>query len=214
MNITITNESKDQYREVEELTRDAFWNLYVPGCDEHYLVNQMRSHPDFIAELDFVAKVDGVIVGSIMYTKSKLIGDSGEEKSIVSFGPLCVHPDFQRKGIGSRLISHTFALLKKRGVEGVVILGDPHNYVKHGFKNGKDVNVSAIDGTFPYGLLAIELIEGAFTTASTPWRYRYSNIYDIDKSKVAEFDSGFPPKKREYHYSQELFSIAIRASLK
>ncbi len=214
MNITITNERENENRAVEELTREAFWNLYVPGCDEHYLVNQMRNHPDFIEELDFVAKVDGVIVGSIMYTKSKLISDSCEEKEIVSFGPLCVHPDFQRKGIGSRLISHTFDLLKKRGVEGVVILGDPHNYVKHGFKNGKDLNIAASDGTFPYGLLAIELNEGAFTSAPTQWRYQYSDLYEIDESKVADFDSGFPPKEKEYRYSQELFSIGIRAVLK
>lgn len=75
--ITIRNEKKDDFRTVEEITREAFWNLYNPGCNEHYVVHRMREHEDFIPELDFVAETDGKIVGNIMYTKAKLTDESG-----------------------------------------------------------------------------------------------------------------------------------------
>ena len=92
-NLTIRLETEKDYRAVEELTREAFWNVYKPGADEHYFVHQMRSHPDFIPELAFVLDKDGRIIGSIMYTKAWLEDESGSRKEILSFGPLCVAPD-------------------------------------------------------------------------------------------------------------------------
>lgn len=76
----------------------SFYNLYVPGCVEHYLVHIMREHEDFLPELDFVMEVDGHIVGNIMYTKAKLKDEAGQEKEILTFGPLCIKKEYQRKG--------------------------------------------------------------------------------------------------------------------
>ena len=87
-NLTIRLETEKDYRAVEELTREAFWNVYKPGADEHYFVHTMRSHPDFIPELAFVLELDGRIVGNIMYTKAGLEDEFGERKEILSFGPL------------------------------------------------------------------------------------------------------------------------------
>ena len=92
INLTIRLETEKDYRAVEELTREAFWNVYKPGADEHYFVHTMRSHPDFIPELAFVLELDGKIVGNIMYTKAWLEDENGERKEILSFGPLCVVP--------------------------------------------------------------------------------------------------------------------------
>ena len=92
INLTIRLETEKDYRAVEELTREAFWNVYKPGADEHYFVHTMRSHPDFIPELAFVLELDGKIVGNIMYTKAWLEDENGERKEILSFGPLCVAP--------------------------------------------------------------------------------------------------------------------------
>ena len=105
MEVIIRNETENDYRVVEEVTREAFWNLYFPGCDEHYLVHKMRNHPDFLKEFDFVAEYDGKIVGNIMYTRAWLVDEPGKEMEIVSFGPISVLPAYQRKGIGSALIS-------------------------------------------------------------------------------------------------------------
>ncbi|MCE5194304.1 MAG: N-acetyltransferase [Nitrospiraceae bacterium] len=142
MGIAIRLENERDYFYVEELTREAFWNLYFPGCNEHYLCHILRDHKDFIKELDYVAEIDGNVVGSIMYTKSKLIGEDEERVETVSFGPLCVHPDYQRKGIGTALIEKTKKIVQERNIPAIAIYGDPHNYCKHGFKNGIDYNVS------------------------------------------------------------------------
>ena len=90
--ITIRNEEEKDRAEVEDVIRKAFWNLYVPGCNEHYLAHIMRSHPDFLPELDFVIELDGKIIGSIMYTRNKLIEENGNEKNILTFGPVCMLP--------------------------------------------------------------------------------------------------------------------------
>jgi putative acetyltransferase len=209
MDIIIRNETEKDYRVVEEITREAFWNLYFPGCQEHYLVYEMRNHPDFLRELDFVAEYIGKIVGNIMYTKAWLIDELGKEMDIVSFGPISVLPEYQRKGIGSALIHHTKNIAIKKGVKAIVILGDPHNYCKHGFKSSKDLNISDMNGNYPYGMLALELEEGAL--AGHQWKYRYSDVYEIDEKDAEEYDHRFVKKEKGYRYTQEIFSIAFRS---
>ena len=135
MNISIRNETENDYREVEELTREAFWNLYVQGCDEHYLVHKMRKHPDFIPELDFVALFENKIVGNIMYTKSCIVDESNNRIETTTFGPISVLPTFQRQGVGSALIGHSKKVAFEKGYNIIIIQGHPHNYCKHGFKS-------------------------------------------------------------------------------
>jgi putative acetyltransferase len=212
MNIIIRNETENDYRFVEEITREAFWNLYFPGCNEHYLVHKMRSHTDFLKELDFVAEYNGKIIGNIMYTKAWLIDELGTEMDIISFGPLSVSPEYQRKGIGGGLINHTKNIAIKNGVKAIVILGDPHNYCKHGFKSSKDLNISDINGNYPYGMLSLELEEGVL--AGHRWKYRYSGVYEINEKDADEYDNSFEKKEKGYRYSQEIFSIAFRSYVK
>ena len=212
MDLVIRNETEKDFRAVEELTREAFWNYYVPGCVEHYLAHQLRRHPDFIKELDFVAETDGKIVGNIMYTRSWLVDESGQEQEILTFGPISVLPEYQRKGIGSALISHTKRLALAMGARGIVILGDPHNYCKHGFKSARDLNISDMNGEYPYGMLALELEAAAL--AGHLWKYRYSPAYEIDEKDADEFDKSFVKKEKGYQYSQEIFSIAVRSYVK
>lgn len=209
MDVEIRNETEKDFREVEELTREAFWNLYVPGCNEHYLAHVMRSHPDFVRELDFVAVLGGKIVGNIMYTKARLFDESGRETEILGFGPLSVLPEFQGKGIGSALVRHTVRIAAGMGVKGIVILGDPRNYCRHGFRSGRDYGIGDMNGECPYGLLALELQEGAF--AGHAWKFKYSDVYDVDEAAAAAFDEGFPVKEKARRHTQDVFSIAIRA---
>jgi predicted N-acetyltransferase YhbS len=209
MKLSIRHEVESDNREVEELTREAFWNLYVPGCDEHFLVHKMRSHPDFIPELDLVAVLDNKIVGNIMFTKAHLVDEQDKKVEITTFGPLCVLPAYQRQGIGSALISYSSQIALKRGYKVIVIHGDPHNYCKHGFKNGKDFGVSNAHGKFPYSLLVLEL-EKEFLKGHN-WRYFESEAYEVDPVAAEEYDKLFAPKIKEYRYSQEEFSIACRA---
>lgn len=107
-NIIIRNEKKEDWEVVETLTRQAFYNIYVPGCGEHYLVHIMREHEDFIPELDFVLELNGDVIGNIMYTKAKLIDENGISKNILTFGPVSILPAYQRMGYGKMLMEHSF----------------------------------------------------------------------------------------------------------
>lgn len=214
MEITIRNEQPVDHRAVEELTREAFWNLFVPGCSEHYLAHIMRDHPDFMPELDFVAvSKDNRVVGSIMYTKSSVVDadDTGTKIDTISFGPISVLPEFQKQGIGSALIKHSLAVAQENSHKAVIIFGHPHNYCKHGFKNGKDFGISNSEGRYPYGLLALELEPGVFE--GHRWKYRESSACNIDENAAQEFDNQFPPREKGYRHTQEEFGIAVRAYL-
>lgn len=132
--LDIRNERKEDYSIVEEITRKAFYNVYVPGCMEHYLVHVMRDHEDFIPELDFVLERDGQVIGNIMYTKAKLTDENGTEKEILTFGPVSVLPEYQRNGYGKLLINHSCQKAAELGFDVIVILGSPANYVSCGFQ--------------------------------------------------------------------------------
>ena len=127
-NLTIRLETGKDYRAVEELTREAFWNVYKPGADEHYYVHMMRFHPDFIPELAFVLEKDGQIIGNIMYTKAWLEDEKGDRKEILSFGPLCIAPKYQRQKLGKILIEHSFEAARRMGYDVNINFGNPGNY--------------------------------------------------------------------------------------
>ena len=200
----IRNEKETDYRRVEEITRKAFWNLYAPGCDEHYLVHIMRTHKDFIPELDFVIEVDGQVIGNIMYTKAKLIDESGEEKEILSFGPVSILPEYQRRGYGKKLIEYSFEKAAALGYDVIVIFGNPGNYVSLGFKSCKKYNVCLENGIYPTAMLVKELKPG--TLDGRKWVY-LSPVFDIDKKEAERFDEGFEPWEKKYQPSQEEFYI-------
>ena len=123
-NITIRPERVSDYQQVEDIIRQAFYNLYTPGCTEHYLAHAIRPHPDFLPELDLVLELDGRVVGNIMYTKSTLVDEAGKEKGILTFGPVCIRPGLQRRGYGRLLMEESFRRASAMGYEAIVIFGD------------------------------------------------------------------------------------------
>jgi putative acetyltransferase len=203
--INIRNEKETDYRRVEEITRKAFWNLYVPGCVEHYLVHIMRSHDDYIPELDFVIEVDNEVIGNIMYTKAKLIDESGKEKDILTFGPVCILPEYQRKGYGKKLIEYSFEKAAELGYDVIVIFGNPGNYVSLGFKSCIKYNVCLDNGAYPTAMLVKELKPGALD--GRKWVYHQSSVLDIDEQEAQRFDEDFEPLEKKYRPSQEEFYI-------
>ena len=208
----IVREERETDREqVEKLIREAFNNHYVPGCFEHYLVRLMRSHEDFLPELDLVAEKDGVIVGSIMYTKATQTDKSGKVKNILTFGPIAIHPHHQRKGYGKALMERSFERARELGYDTIVILGNPANYVSSGFVSCKKHNVHMEDGSFPAALLVKELVKGALETKD--WTYRYSSVMDIDETEARRFDDTLDPLEKRWQPSQEEFFILENASL-
>lgn len=205
MSIKIRNEEETDYGRVEEITRKSFWNLYVPGCIEHYLVHVMRSHKDFLPELDLVIEVDNRIIGNIMYTRARLVDESGEEKDILTFGPVCILPEYQRKGYGKRLMEYSFERAAALGYDLIVIYGNPNNYVSRGFKSCKKYNVCLENGTYPAAMMVKELRPNVLD--GRKWVYHQSPVYDIDEQEAGRFDEGLESMEKKYQPSQEEFYI-------
>ncbi len=115
-NINLRLEEPKDYKEVENLTREAFWNVYIPGCDEHYIIHIMRKSDAFIKELDIVAELGDKIVGNIVYSKAKILcDDKTSYNDVICFGPISVLPEFQNRGVGGRLIEHSKEVARKLG---------------------------------------------------------------------------------------------------
>lgn len=209
--IMIRNETPADYEAVEALTRRAFYNIYVPGCSEHYLVRHMRSHSDFVSELAFVTELSGQIIGNIMYTKATLTDEAGTEKNVLTFGPVCIAPEHQRKGYGKQLIEHSFAKAAALGYDTVVIFGDPANYVSRGFVSCKRHNVCVQGDVFPAAMLVKELKVGALD--GRKWVYRDSPAIQFDPDEAERYDAALEPMEKKVLPCQEVFFILSHATL-
>lgn len=201
----IRNERAADHKTVEDITRKAFYNVYVPGCMEHYLVHIMREHEDFVPELDLVAELDGEIIGNIMYTKAKLTDSQGEEKEILTFGPVSILPRYQRKGYGKMLIEESLERAVRLGYDAVVIFGSPANYVSCGFECCKKYNVCVEGGKYPAAMLVKELKPGALD--GRKWQYSDSPVMNVDEKKAAAYDDSLEKMEKKWMPSQETFYI-------
>lgn len=209
--IKIRNEEKADYKKVEEITRKAFYNLYVPGCTEHYLVHIMREHKDFIPELDFVIELDGNIIGNIMYTKAKLVNEEGQVKDILTFGPVSILPEYQRKGYGKMLLEHSFEKATELGYDVIVIFGSPSNYVARGFKSCKKYNVCIEHGKYPAAMMVKELKAKALD--GSQWVYHDSPVMHFDEKDAQNYDDQLEKMEKSYEPRQEEFAIMSQAYL-
>jgi predicted N-acetyltransferase YhbS len=210
MEFTLRKGNPADNREVENVTREAFWNLYVPGCDEHLTIHNIWTHKDFLPDLYYVAVTEDKIVGCIVFTASHLEDANGLHLETVTFGPVCVLPEYQHVGIGGELIRKGIAVAKDMGYPAIIILGDPHNYCRHGFKNSRDYNISNAEGKYPLGQLIHVLDEGKIT-GSAGWRFFYSDVYNVSHENLDEYDRQFPEKEKCVKPSQVLFNILVRS---
>jgi len=201
--ITLRPESSADHRRVEWITREAFWNLHRPGCDEHYLAHVLRKSPDFIPDLDFVALLDDLPVGNIMYARSRVISLVGQAIEVLTFGPVSVLPPYQSLGIGSRLIRHTLALAKDMGYSVVVIYGDPLYYSRFGFQPAEDYALRSAEGYFSPALQILELVPG--TAKALSGRFHEADAYHLDITAAEAIDKLFEPKEKLETPSQKRF---------
>lgn len=202
--ILIRPEQTADHRIVEELTREAFWNVHVPGCNEHLLVHKLRDHQDFIPELDFVAVAEGKLVGNIMYSRAKVIDRDGYEHPVLTFGPVSVLPERQKQGIGAALIEHSGRAALVLGYESILIYGDPGYYCRFGFRPAEAFSITNAEGRFHPALQALELTAGAL--AGISGRFCESPVYHLDADEAAAFDADFPPKEKFVTESQRAFA--------
>lgn len=207
MNITIRHETPNDYRIVETITREAFWNLYCPGCREHLIAHNLRKHHDFMPELTFVIELDGEIVGSIFYSHAKIVDADNHEHKIISFGPVSIAPGLHRMGLGRQLITHSINEAKRLGHRAIILGGYPYHYKPYGFEGSKKYGISMPDGKYYTGIMALELYPGALDGITGV--VHFSEGMYPDDNELEAFEKNFPPKEKAVTESQREFEKAV-----
>ncbi|MDL2273733.1 N-acetyltransferase [Oscillospiraceae bacterium OttesenSCG-928-G22] len=190
--VTLRLETPADYAEVERLTYAAFETLSLPGrtsVDEHFLAHKMRSVPGFVPALDYVALLDGRIVGNIMYTKSRVVDAAGGEHETLTFGPLSVLPERQGQGIGRVLVEKTVEEAGRMGHRAILIFGHPGYYHRFGFQNAGDFSITTPEGENFDAFMALPLYRGALDGISG--KAYFDPVYEIDKDELAAFNRSF-----------------------
>ena len=188
--LIIREERKEDWYATENMTKRAFWNKHHLGCDEHYLVHNLRFDKDYIPEISRVAELDGKIVGCIMYTKS-LVMDGDNKHEVLTFGPLAVDPEYQRCGVGELLLYHTMKLAAEAGYIGIVIYGEPDYYPRIGFKTCDKFEITTPDGRNFDAFMGIELIPDGMAKIHGKF-YESDVFHNLPSDEVVEFDKKFP----------------------
>jgi len=157
MDVLIRKTIKNDFPQTQNLTREAFWNLYKPGCVEHLILHNLRKSKSHIAELDLVAMSGNEIIGHIISTKAKVVDSQNNAHDVLCVGPLSVLPEFQKQGIGSKLINKSITTAKKSGHSGMILFGNPDYYHRFGFRNAVEYGITTKDGQNFEPFMALEL---------------------------------------------------------
>lgn len=190
-------ERKEDYSEVENLVREAFWNVYRPGCSEHYVIHVLRDDPAFVDKLDFVMEKNDRLIGQNMFMKTVIDADDGREIPVLTMGPICITPELKRKGYGKALLDFSLEKAVKLGFGAVLFEGNIMFYGKSGFDYARNFGIRYHD--LPEGeddsfFLCKELVPGYLD--SVTGIYRTPQGYYVNDSDVEEFDKSFPTKEK------------------
>ena len=200
MNITIRPENEKDYFETEYITREAFWDVYHPGCTEHLVLHQLRKVPAFVRELDFVACDGKRIVGNVVCSKAKVVNTELRESEVLCMGPLAVLPDYQGKGIGGLLINTVISKARELGYKGIVIYGNPDYYHRFGFVNAEKFGIRTSGGeNFDY-FMALELSEGSLRGITG--NFHEDEAFNVKDEDLEVFDKAFPYKEKHITATQ------------
>ncbi len=192
---TIRFERPEDYREVENLVRESFWNVYHPGCSEHYVIHVLRNDPAFVKELDFVMEQDGRLIGQNMFMRTIIDADDGRVIPILTMGPIGIIPELKRRGYGKQLLDYSLEQARALGFGAVLFEGNIRFYGKCGFDYASKFGIRYHDlpeGADASFFLCKELIPGYLDGVTGI--YRTPQGYYVDADEVAEFDRNFPPK--------------------
>jgi len=191
-------EAKEEHREIENLVREAFWNVYRPGCLEHYVLNQLRDDPAFVPELDFVMEKDGRPIGQTVFLRAVIQADDGREIPIMTMGPICITPELQGQGYGKILLDHSLEKAAELGCGAVCFEGNIGFYGKSGFDFAGRFGLryrGIPEGEDASFFLCKELVTGYLSGVTG--EYGPPQGYFVDEEEAEKFDRTFPPKKKE-----------------
>ena len=196
--ITFRLETKEDYGAVETLVRESFWNVYRPGCSEHYVIHVLRDDPAFIPELDFVMELDGRLIGQNMFMKTHIDADDGRTVPVLTMGPICIANDLKRQGYGKQLLDYSLEKAAEMGFGAVLFEGNIGFYGKSGFTFAREFGVRYHDlpeGADDSFFLAKELIPGYLDGMTGV--YQTPAGYYVDDADVEAFDKAFPPRVKQ-----------------
>ena len=192
---TIRLEKAEDYREVENLVRESFWNVYRPGCSEHFVIHVLRDDPAFVKELDFVMEQNGVLIGQNMFMRTVINADDGRVIPVLTMGPIGITPELKRKGYGKKLLDYSLEKAAAMGFGAVLFEGNIGFYGHSGFTYARSFGIRYHDlpeGADDSFFLCKELIPG-FLDGITGV-YQTPRGYYVDDADVEEYDKAFPPK--------------------
>ena len=190
-------ERTEEHRETETLVREAFWNVYRPGCLEHYVLNQLRNDKAFVPELNFVMEKDGRLIGQNMFMRAVIKADDGRDIPIMTMGPICITPELQGKGYGKILLDYSLEKAAELGCGALCFEGNINFYGKSGFTYASEFGIryhglpEGADASF---FLCKELKNGYLDGISG--EYTPPKGYFVDEAQAEEFDKQFPPKEK------------------
>lgn len=196
-NIVIRLEKKEEHREVENLVRESFWNVYRPGCLEHFVLHELRNDADFVPQLDLVMLLDGRIIGQNVFVRAAIKSDSGEDLPIMTMGPICIAPEFKRQGYGKILLDYSLERAKEMGCGAVCFEGSIGFYGKSGFTYASEFGIryhGLPEGTDSSFFLCKELAAGYLNDVTG--EYSTPAGYFVDEAAAEEFDKRFPSKEK------------------
>ena len=194
MEIFIQRATKNDFLITENITREAFWNVYRPGCVEHLILHNIRKCNSYIIELDLVAFVGNNIIGHILSTKAKIVDTQGIEHEILCVGPLSVLPDYQRKGIGSMLLKHSIKEAKELCFRGMILFGNPDYYHPFGFRNAQEYGITTKEDQNFEPFMALELQRNGLDNIRG--RFIEDNAFEIKPDELEEFEKNFSYKEK------------------
>ena len=188
-------EKPEEYGAVENLVRESFWNVYRPGCSEHYVLHVLRDDPAFVKELDLVLEEDGALIGQNMFMRTVIDADDGKTVPVLTMGPICIAPELKRKGYGKALLDASLEKATEMGFGAVLFEGNIDFYGKSGFTYARTFGIRYHDlpeGADDSFFLCRELIPGYLDGVTGV--YQTPQGYYVDDADVEAFDQSFPPK--------------------
>lgn len=190
-------ERKEEYRQVEELVRESFWDVYRPGCLEHYVLHCLREHADFVPELDLVMECGGKLIGQTVFMRAEIRTDKGRRLPIMTMGPICIAPAYKRQGYGRLLLDEALRRATAFGCGALCFEGNIAFYGKSGFSYASDFGIRYYglpEGEDASFFLCKELIPGYLDGITG--EYATPAAYMVDEAAANAFDAAFPPKEK------------------
>ena len=194
MKVLIQRTIGKDYSLTENITREAFWNIYKPGCNEHLVLHNIRNTKSYISELDLVAVFENEVIGHIISTKAKVVDSFNNEQEVLCVGPLSVLPEFQKMGIGSELMNYSISVARSLGFSGMILFGNPDYYHRFGFRNAQEYGITTKDGQNFEPFMALELQNNGLANAKG--RFFEDDAFEPHPDDLIEFEKNFPFKEK------------------